>query len=218
MGKRIIAGLAMLYSFTLLAQDPHPIAPGDAPSTASLSSATAALTPLTFGKRVQICLMNTFGPGEIANAAFSAAVDQWRDEPPEWKQGAEGYGRRAGSWFGSAVVKNTIAFGLSSLDGEDIRYHPSGKHGFWKRSFASAYETFFPNTTRGGRTFAFSRVGAALSAGLISNTWYPDRLSNTEDGLLRGVITLGGDLGNNAFHEFWPDVRKKVLHRKRNSD
>lgn len=207
----------MLCGFALQAQEPRPDAPRDPPGMASPNPATSALPPLTFKKRTEIYLMDTFGPGEIASAAFAAAIDQWRDEPPEWKQGAQGYGRRAGSWYGSAVVKDTIAFGLSSLDGEDTRYHPSGQHGFWKRGFASAYATFFPNTTRGGRTFAFSRVGGALSAGLISNAWYPDRLSNWQDGLIRGVILLGGDLGNNAFHEFWPDVRKKLPHRKRNS-
>ncbi|MBI3667034.1 MAG: hypothetical protein HY236_12575 [Acidobacteria bacterium] len=148
-------------------------------------------------------------------AGFSAGFDQLRDEPTEWKQGGQGYGRRFGSWFGRGAIDGTIQSGVAILDGEDPRYRRSTKKGFWARSMAAAFQSMFPYTTRGGRTFAFSRVAGSFSSGFISNAWYPDSLSHTSDALARGARGLGGDVGNAVFLEFWPDIKKKLPHRKR---
>src|SRR5579859_6588588 len=39
-------------------------------------------------------LFDAFGPYPIAGAAFAAGINQADNTPPEWKQGAEGYGKR----------------------------------------------------------------------------------------------------------------------------
>jgi hypothetical protein len=32
--------------------------------------------------------------------------------------------------------------------------------------------------------------------------------------VVRGTVTLAADAGNNVFLEFWPDIKKKLFHRK----
>ncbi|MBI3693800.1 MAG: hypothetical protein HY238_03025 [Acidobacteria bacterium] len=159
-------------------------------------------------------LSDAYGPLAFPGPAFWAAVDQARNEPFEWKQGGEGYGRRFGSKFGRNGIESTIEFGVGAIHGEDLRYRPSQRKGLLARSYDAAFQTIFPMTTRGRRTLSVARLGGAFGSGLISNAWYPDRRSNWGDGLLRGASALGGDVGVNVFREFWPDIKKKFLHRK----
>lgn len=55
-------------------------------------------------------------PQAILFPAFQAGLNQARNTPREWRQGAEGYGRRFGSVYGQhlvgATVGNAIAFAL----------------------------------------------------------------------------------------------------------
>jgi hypothetical protein len=196
-------GLALLLVLKLQAQE------------AAVPGRDPAPVPLTVGKRFQIYLKDTYGPLTFLGAGFSGAIDHLRNEPPEWKQGAEGYGRRSGSWFGQVGIKDTIEFGVAALDGEDPRYRRSKRKGVWGRSYDASLQTIFRYRVGGGRTFAFSVAAGALSSGLIANAWYPDSRSSWGDGLVRGSALITGDVGNNLFQEFWPDIKAKIFHRKK---
>src|SRR5947199_8240094 len=59
--------------------------------------APAERTPLTAKQRFHDYAMSVIGPIPIISAAASAGVSQGIDSPPEWGQGARGYGRRFGN-------------------------------------------------------------------------------------------------------------------------
>jgi hypothetical protein len=44
--------------------------------------------------------------------------------------------------------------------------------------------------------------------------WYPERLNTVRLGFIQGSVTVGLDLAGNLASEFWPDIKRKVLHRK----
>src|SRR5215213_9597308 len=48
------------------------------------------------------------GPFRLGRTAFSAGINQWRDNPEEWEQGASGYGKRFASSFGRNVIRQTV--------------------------------------------------------------------------------------------------------------
>ena len=178
------------------------------------SSPSPSLPPLTLEKRFQFYLSDAYGPLSYPGPALWAAIDQARNEPFEWKQGGQGYGRRFGSKFGRNGIESTIKLGVGIIDGEDPRYVPSQRKGLLARSYDAAFQTVFPKTTRGGRTLSFARLAGAFGSGLISNAWYPDRQTAWGDGLFRGASSFGGGVGIRVFREFWPDMKKKILHRK----
>jgi hypothetical protein len=66
----------------------------------------------------------------------------------------------------------------------------------------------------GGTTFAASRIAGAAGSAFAANAWYPDRLSTTRAAAERSGWSIVSDVGTNAFHEFWPDVKRKLFNRR----
>jgi hypothetical protein len=70
------------------------------------------------------------------------------------------------------------------------------------------------HTDRGGETVSTWRLGGDYGAAFLSNEWYPARLNTVRLGALQGTLHLGFDCASNLGSEFWPDVRRKILHRR----
>lgn len=160
--------------------------------------------PITLQDRLTDYRQSTFGPLALVYPAAVAGYGQLVDYPKEWKQGAEGYGKRLASAYGSLVVDHTISFGVAALDREDLQYAPSTypKKAIFRRTGYVIAHTFVSRRDRGGDTFAWSRVAGAYGAGFIANEWYPERRSNLHNALYLGTFNLAGDLGSNLLREF----------------
>jgi hypothetical protein len=64
----------------------------------------ASYTCPTQKERFHSYFFDVLGPSLIVGAAFAAGINQADYTLPEWKPGAEGYGKRVGSDFGIAAV------------------------------------------------------------------------------------------------------------------
>ncbi len=90
--------------------------------------------PLTPRQRTQIYLHTMINPFGFIKAGMSAGIDQWTDNPEEWRQGASAYGKRYANILGQYSIQRTFTFALSAGLQEDNRYFNSGKSGFWPRT------------------------------------------------------------------------------------
>jgi hypothetical protein len=183
------------------------------PSGVQSATPTPLAQPLTVEEKFKLHLEDTYGPGAWLASASTSGIRQWINSPPEWGQGMKGYGRRFASSMGETAVKNTVRFGVGAALREDPRYFPSGRRGLLPRAWHAVTFVFVPRNDHGGRTVGAARIAGALSAGFVSNAWYPERLSDTSHALSRAGISLGGEAAVNLFHEFWPDIRRTVLGR-----
>jgi hypothetical protein len=168
--------------------------------------------PLTVGGKLRFYLKAAYGPGSLLGKAAMSGLAQWRNDPAEWGQGMEGYGRRFASRVGQGTVDNSIRFGLGAALREDPRYFPSERKGVLPRTGHALASTFVTRTDSGGRTFAISRFAGTLGGAFASNTWHPAREDDTYHAFGRAGITVAIDAGMNVAREFWPDV-KKVFRR-----
>src|SRR6266478_1527200 len=100
---------------------------------------------------------------------------------------------------------------------QDPRYFRSTNTGFWRRSGHALRGTILTRTDKGAETLSTWRLGSAYGAAFISNQWYPDRLNTVGLGLAEGSVQIGFDLLRNLGLEFWPDIKRKVFHRKLDS-
>jgi hypothetical protein len=68
----------------------------------------------------------------------------------------------------------------------------------------------------GTNTFkpAYPRYIAVFGVNFLSNSWRVNSEANAHDALLRSAEGFGGVLAANAFEEFWPDVKKRLFHRR----
>jgi hypothetical protein len=187
-------------------QDQRPL-----PNAPSTFRPAATVTPLTFGERSSIYAHAIFRPYTMVGPAFGAAIGQWEDEPPEWGQGGQGYGRRIASGMGRHLISETIRFGLAAADGEDPRYRRSQETGVWNRARHAIVETFTSETASGTRIPAYSRFAGIYGAAFIANVWYPDSRNTPGYALRRGSTALGSSLGFHLFEEFIPRKYFKAL-------
>ncbi len=201
--------LVLAHFHPAFSQDANPAGP----SGVNPATPTHAVQPLTVEEKFRFCVEETYGPSSWLTSASKAGIRQWLDSPPEWEQGMKGYGRRFASSMGHRVIKNTVQFGVGAALREDPRYFPSARRGVLPRAWHAVTFTFAPRNDNGERTVGVSRVAGALSSGFVSNTWYPERLSDTSHALSRTGITLGGDAAKNLLREFWPDIKRAVFGR-----
>ena len=181
---------------------PAPTAPAEKSQTIDHS--------LTFGERSRIYKRSLFNPEIILGPAFAAGINQARNQPSGFGQGAEGYGSRFGSGFGRDVIARTIGFGVATVDGEDARYFRLDSRSIPVRIRHAIVSNFVSPTASGRRIPAFSHFAGSYGAAFISNAWYPGNESSVADAARRGSISVGVGMGLNLLREFVPHFNSIV--------
>jgi hypothetical protein len=147
-------------------------------------------------------------PAAVLRIGAQAGLNQWRDDPRQWGQGAAGFGRRYGSSFAVRGIRQMLDFGLDAGLGEDPHFVRLGRSGAKARTVNVLRQTLVTYDSKGDYTFAFWRAGSAYGSEFISNSWRPAGYNTVGDALVRGTFTLAGDTGANALREFLPDFRR----------
>ena len=125
--------------------------------------------------------LNTFGPIPLVVSAGSAGIDQFDNSPPEWKQGAAGYGKRFGSDLGTAVVGTTTRYALSEVFREDSLYYRCECTGIFLRVGHAAISSL---TARRGQdagvrvAHRYTAAGMGEHFQIIPVVAYADRLGH----------------------------------------
>src|SRR5262249_40976247 len=107
--------------------------------------------PLSQSERNAIFFKSLINPVLYFRPGLSAALDLKNDKPPEWEQGASGYGKRFGNITGQYMIQRTITFGVSSLLGEDNRYSGSGQKSVWRRTGYAVSSSLLARHSDGSR-------------------------------------------------------------------
>jgi hypothetical protein len=201
----LLALLAILFVSSAVAQDAL-VAPDAAVAT--------GIDPIGWEGKLRFHAVSAYGPGALAGAAVYDGFLQGIEFPREWGQGGLGYEKRLGSTLAFSGVRNLLGFSLDSALHQDPRYYRATERGTWRRAKHAFHETIFTHKDSGGETLATWRLGSAYGAAFISNEWYPDRVNTVALGLSQGTTQLGFDLLSNLGSEFWPDIKRKLLHRK----
>lgn len=176
---------------------------------------SASFKPLTQHERTSSYLKSLVNPVLYFKGAMSGAIDLANNKPPDWEQGASGYGKRVGNIMGQYGIQRTVTFGVSSLLHEDNRYFASGKKGLWRRTGYAVTASFLARHDNGKRYPSVSLVGGFAAGGFISRSWQPPTTRSMGD----GAVSFGYSMGYNVLaciaKEFLPDiVRPLTKHRK----
>jgi len=157
---------------------------------------------------------DAFGPYPIVGAGLVAAFHQESNAPPEWKQGAEGYGRRFGSDFGIAAVGTTTRYGLSEAFKQDALYYRCECGGFLPRLSHAALSTLTARRGEDGhRVFSLPALVAPYAGSMTAvYGWYPDRFG-AKDAFRIGNYSLLLYVAGNISLEFLYSGPHSLLHR-----
>jgi len=147
-------------------------------------------------------LKSTVGPFSLLYSGVTAGLNQWRDKPEEWEQGASGYGKRYASSFGRNAIQQTVVYGLDSALGWDTGFKKSTRKGFFPRMKDALAANITSRTRTGKRVISVPRITGVYTGAIISHeAWYPERY-NYKDGLRAGTNTLLTGFGLNLIREF----------------
>lgn len=190
-------------AFCLPSSDPDPD-----PGTTSVQAATP-YQPLTAAERWHLYWRETLlTPGLIGAAAVSASYAELYRDPPEWRQGVEGWAKRSLYWAGVTVTQETIRQGADAALGYDPRYRKCDCKGFFRRSGHAVLWTFLTRDGAGNTRVDVPSLASAYGAGMLSMLWYPRRYSPLKDGVRAGTQEIGLSVGLSAFREFAPELKR----------
>ena len=181
----------------------------DNSDAAAKKSAKQAPEPYVFPthrQRFNRFVNSTVGPFSLARSAVSAGVNQWRDHPEEWEQGASGYAKRFGSSFGKHAIQQTVTYGLDEALGLDTGFRRSTRTGFGPRLKDALLENVTSRNRKGERVVSVPRFAGAYTSAIIrAETWYPPRY-DYKDGLRSGTTSILTGFAFNVLREFF--IRK----------
>jgi hypothetical protein len=193
--------------------------------SANSSSSAASTAPLaaqpdlkyvrpTEKTRLRNYFFDTFGPYPIVGAAIVSGINQSENTPPEWGQGAAGYGKRFGSDFGIAAVSTTTRYGLARVLHEDTLYYRCECKGVFPRLRHAVMSTFVARRGEDGhRVFSFAGLVAPYAGTMTAvYGWFPDRY-NAKDAFRMGNYNLLVSMGGNIALEFIYSGPHSFLHR-----
>ena len=174
-----ILGGCLLSPFVCAAQQILP----DAPSTPSPSIAASTMySPPTQEERLKTYLKHTYSISSVLEAGIRGGIDQSRDRPTEWPEGAQGYADRFGSAMGQIAVRNSTEYVLGDIFREDLRFIPCTSPCSESKMKRALADTFMGRRGDDGhQTFSVARLaGPIAGAAVAKSTWYPAGYGTSE--------------------------------------
>jgi hypothetical protein len=130
--------------------------------------------PLTTRMKFHMAYKSLTNPFFFARTAAWAGVQQARNNPEEWRQGAEGYGKRLGAGFADGVTGSLISNAiLPSLLHQDPRYFYQGSGTKKSRALHAMLAAFVCKGDNGAWQPNYSQWGGSLIGYSISTAYYP---------------------------------------------
>jgi hypothetical protein len=174
---------------------------------------------LTTGEKFSLFARTAFDPLTGVIAAGEAGLSQADNRFAEYGPGAAGYGKRFGAAFGDQVTRRFFSVGLyPTIFKQDPRYFRLKKGSFMRRFGYSLMQELICHTDSGGRAFNVSSLAGAFTSGAVSNAYYPPGDRGFSLTMTRGALQVGYETFGNFFDEFWPDISRKLFHKKKRDE
>ena len=170
--------------------------------------------PLTTREKFDSFLNHTYSPSTFAAAGVDALKNGLRNHNPEYERGFRGLGQRYGVNLGTSETEVFFErFLIPSILKQDPRYFRSPLLPFAKRAFYSMSRVLITRADNGRQTVNASRILGGAASKALSDLYVPGGVQGMHPILGRVSFDLIRDAGFNLIHEFWPDLRRKFLHR-----
>ena len=171
--------------------------------------------PLTPSGKFRLFTDTVTDPFVVVAAGLQAGLSQAQNDSAGYGQGAAGYAKRFGAAYSDIAIGGFMTnYAFPSLLKEDPRYFRTGSGPFKKRLGHALASPFVTRTDSKTTRFNWSNVLGTITAGGISNLYYP--AADRGVGLVFSKAAIGilyGTLGS-IFSEFGPDIGKKMSKPK----
>jgi hypothetical protein len=205
----LFPGLLVGQSMALPVDYPVEAAGAETTNAPSTPASATLLTPLTAKQKINQRAWRLIEPVTLVDSAFGAGIRQWRNTPPQWGQGAEGYAKRFASSEGFTAADNGIALGFDLALHLDPRYRRLPDGTAKQRVWNAVSQSFLANKDSGGRMINVSELAGDFGGAFVARTWEPHGYNSAGDALINGALGFAYHVGKNMAREFLPGI----LHR-----
>lgn len=187
------------------------------PDFQTITDPSKKAAPLTCRQKWGLVWKETADPFNLVSAAMGAGFSQIGNQTPKYGNGAPAFGERYGAALADFGTQNLFSAGvLASLLHQDPRYFRKGPgSSVPARVLYSISRIVIARQDSGKAAFNASGIGGMLMGIGASNLYYPSASVRASVMLGRLHTSLMGGMTGNLLSEFWPDLQKKFLHRKR---
>ena len=212
---KIVFGVFFCWAQVLFAQVDSAVPAARQPPKAHCDSYSMANLPtLDFEQRACFWGDQLMTGTAVSGAALWGFVGELRHKPPEWPQGAKGFGEQFGTRYAQGMVKSTATFVAGALLREDPRIETPRElacsiHSttIKARLGASLLRVVYtPSYDCSHGRPAFSRLVGSFASGFVSLAWAPPSQNNLNTALVGSGTAFAGYLGNSVFTEFQGDL------------
>jgi hypothetical protein len=170
--------------------------------------------PIPASEKFKLAAQDSFDPFSWAIVGVYAAVAQWGNDYRQFGQGMQGYAKRYGAAFADGTISNYMTEAvLPCILHEDPRYFRMAVGSAWKRTGYALTRVLVTRSDAGRRRFNSSEVAGTMIAAGIANLYYPSDNRSVGETMEKFTVNVVSDAGFNVLREFWPDMRRKVLHK-----
>jgi len=196
------------------AVDSQPLAPAPSSVSGGVLLPNDGYHSITPGQRFQWFVTSTIGPSHLAGVAFTSGCGAAAKRPAEYGPRWKGYATRFGSGATGSAVGNGLEAGAGFFLREDPRYFRAAQLTFRGRVGNVMQRAFSTRSGNGRLVPAYARFLGIVGGNFLSNTWRVPSEANSRDALLRSSEGFAGRMAANAFHEFWPDLKKHAFRQR----
>jgi hypothetical protein len=187
---------------------------GVVPNYNAVNDPTHPFEPISSSEKFKIAAHDSFDPFSWMITGVYAGVAQWHNQYPEFGQGTQGYAKRYGGAFADGAIGNFMTDAVfPSLLHQDPRYFRLGQGSAPRRIGYALSRTVIARGDSGTRQFNYSEIAGNLSAAGLSNLYYPASNRTVSSTMDKFAVNVISDAGFNVLKEFYPDMRRKFLHR-----
>ena len=174
----------------------------------------APYSPISPRQRLRWFITNSIGPSHLFGGAITSALGTALDRPKEYGPHWGGFADRNGMRMTGIVTGNAMEAGIGYAMHEDPRYFRVPDRPFKSRLSNVVKMTFLARQYDGTYGLAYARYIAISGNNFLSNSWRVSSEANTHDAFLRTGEGFAGRMAANAFEEFWPDMKRRVFHKR----
>lgn len=132
--------------------------------------------PLETKQKFKMAVRARSDPFSFFAAGVAAGIQQARNSYPSFGQGAEGYAKRYGTTYATGTLSRFFGSAVyPSLFHQDPRYFYKGTGSVGQRTWYAFTRSFVARGDNGKWQPNYSHVMGSLTAGAISNAYYPGR-------------------------------------------
>ncbi len=159
--------------------------------------------PMTTKQKFSLATKDFLDWTTFVGAGLTAGVQQANNSYKGYGQGAAGYGKRYAASFGDELFTNYFSHAIyPSLFHQDPRYYYQGSGTIKSRALHAASFAIITRNDKGKNVPNYSYFLATMTAGALSNLYYPhaDRGANLV--FTNAAIGIAGRAGGTILREF----------------